>query len=151
LGFKVTLLSARVARSDGTLGPEFDHLTLRIDLDELWLADVGFGDSFLDPLLLRLDIEQTQGARKFRIVEERNLLHMELAENDGKWKRQYSFTLLPRRLHDFSDMCHYHQASPQSPFTQKSICSKATASGRITLNSEEEWRAALKKYFDFQL
>jgi arylamine N-acetyltransferase len=42
IGFEVTLLSARVPREDGTDGPEFDHLALRIDLGESWLADVGF-------------------------------------------------------------------------------------------------------------
>jgi N-hydroxyarylamine O-acetyltransferase len=30
LGFKVTLLSARVARAEGGFGPEFDHLTLLV-------------------------------------------------------------------------------------------------------------------------
>ncbi|PYX42331.1 MAG: acetyltransferase, partial [Acidobacteria bacterium] len=48
LGFPTTLLSARVAREDGSASPEFDHMTLRVDLDEPWLADVGFGDSFLE-------------------------------------------------------------------------------------------------------
>ena len=52
LGFHVTLLSARVARSNGEEGPEFDHLALRVDLGEPWLADVGFGESFLEPLRL---------------------------------------------------------------------------------------------------
>ena len=46
LGFRVTLLAARVARPQGGEGPEFDHLTLRVDLEEPWLADVGFGESF---------------------------------------------------------------------------------------------------------
>jgi len=41
LGFEVTLLAARVMRADGSEGPEFDHLTLRVDLAEPWLADVG--------------------------------------------------------------------------------------------------------------
>ena len=45
LGFPVTLLSARVTRSDGSESPEFDHLAIRVDLDRPWLADVGFGDS----------------------------------------------------------------------------------------------------------
>ena len=53
IGFKVTLLSARVSRDDGSQSPEFDHLALRIDLEEPWLADVGFGDSFLEPLQLQ--------------------------------------------------------------------------------------------------
>src|SRR5258708_22032942 len=42
LGFPVTLLSARV----GEGSPEFDHLTLLVPLEERWLADVGFGESF---------------------------------------------------------------------------------------------------------
>jgi len=50
LGFRVTLLSACVARDVGGEGPEFDHLTLRVDLEEPWLADVGFGVSFVEPL-----------------------------------------------------------------------------------------------------
>ena len=54
LRFRVTLLSGRVARQDGSYGPEFDHLTLRVDLEEPWLADVGFGDCFLEPLRLGL-------------------------------------------------------------------------------------------------
>src|SRR5271169_1200439 len=52
IGFQVTLLSARVPRENGSDGPEFDHLALRIDLERSWLADVGFGDSFLEPLEL---------------------------------------------------------------------------------------------------
>ena len=169
LGFEVTLLSARVARQDGTYGPEFDHLTLRVDLDEPWLADVGFGDSFVDPLKLKVDLEQPQGRRNFRIIEESGSLHMEMAEPGEEWKRQYTFTLVPRHLSDFSGMCHYHQTSPQSSFTQKSICSKATPAGRITiadqkliitrdgqreestLGSDEEWRAALQKRFGIVL
>ena len=49
LGFRVYMLSARVRRDDGGFGPEFDHMLLRVDLDEPWLVDVGFGDSFVDP------------------------------------------------------------------------------------------------------
>jgi N-hydroxyarylamine O-acetyltransferase len=169
LGYKVTLLSARVARQDGSNGPEFDHLTLKVELDEPWLADVGFGDSFLEPLRLKVDIEQPQGSRKFRLIEEQSSLHMEMAEPEAEWKRQYSFTLLPRRLGDFAGMCQYHQTSPESSFTQKKICSRATTEGRITvadrkliitrdgkkeeslLDSDETWKAALKKYFEIVL
>ena len=69
LGFRVTLLSARVPRKDGSDGPEYDHLALRVDLEQPWLADVGFGDSFLTPLLLEMDTEQKQeDGRVFRII-----------------------------------------------------------------------------------
>lgn len=133
LGFGVTLLSARVPRADGSKGPEFDHLTLRVELDQPWLADVGFGDSFLDPLRLEVGTEQVQDGRSFRIVEEDGSLHVERMEPGGQWKREYSFSLVARRLEDFSAMCHYHQTSPESPFTRKSVCTRATADGRITL------------------
>jgi N-hydroxyarylamine O-acetyltransferase len=46
-GFHVTLLSARVSNEEGIATREFDHLTLRIDLEDAWLADVGFGANFL--------------------------------------------------------------------------------------------------------
>jgi len=133
LGFRVTLLSARVARANGGEGPDFDHLTLRVDLNEPWLADVGFGESFLEPLRLQTDIEQPDPAGTFRLVHAGDRLQMEKAEPDG-WKRQYSFTLEPRQLKAFSGMCHYHQTSPLSSFTQKSICSRATPGGRVTLS-----------------
>jgi N-acetyltransferase len=50
LGFQVDLLSAAVARETGGFGPEFDHLTLLVHLEQDWLADVGFGESFRQPL-----------------------------------------------------------------------------------------------------
>jgi N-hydroxyarylamine O-acetyltransferase len=169
LGFKVTLLSARVARDDGSASPEFDHLALLVDLDEPWLADVGFGDSFNEPLRMTPGIEQSQDRRKFRIIDDSGDLHMEMAELGEVWKRQYSFTLTPRQLTDFAGMCHYHQTSPESHFTQKRICSRATPEGRITLSdrnlivtrngkrkekllaSEDEWRATLREKFGIVL
>jgi N-hydroxyarylamine O-acetyltransferase len=169
LGFEVTLLSARVPREDGTETPEFDHMTLRVNLDQPWLADVGFGDCFLEPLRLQTDEEQVEDGQKFRIREEKDSFHVERAQPDGSWQGEYSFALIPRLLDDFAPMCHYHQTSPESPFTRKGICSRATPDGRITLadrkliitrrgnreekmlGSEEEWQAALQNYFQIVL
>src|SRR5947209_19274326 len=58
LGFKVSMLSAGVARRGGGFSPDFDHMTLLVQLKEPWLADVGFGDSFTEPK--RLDISGLQ-------------------------------------------------------------------------------------------
>src|SRR5216684_8652363 len=68
LGFQVTMLSCRVARQDGSYGPEFDHLTVRVDLEQPWLADVGFGDGFLEPLRLDSRTEQAQNGRVYRLI-----------------------------------------------------------------------------------
>ena len=134
LGFQVTLLSARVARANGGEAPEFDHLALRVDLEQSWLADVGFGESFLEPLRLESNREQVDPAGRFRLVQVEERIQMEKAELDGSWKRQYSFTLQPRELREFSGMCHYHQTSPDSSFTRSRICSRATPEGRVTLS-----------------
>ena len=165
LGFRVTLLSARVAREQGGFGPEFDHLTLRVDLEEPWLADVGFGDSFVEPLRLQPGVEQEQQGRRFRIVEDTDHLTMESLRADVAWHKEYAFTLRPRQLEEFEGMCHYHQTSPESSFTRKSVCSRATPDGRITiadmkliitkngqreerlLSSDEEWKRLLQEHF----
>jgi N-hydroxyarylamine O-acetyltransferase len=134
LGFEVTLLSARAARPIGGEGPEFDHLALRVGLEQPWLADVGFGESFLEPLRIEPGTEQSDPAGTFRLAEKGDRLQVEKAGSDGMWKPQYSFSLQSRTLEDFSGMCHYHQTSPESHFTQNRICSRATPDGRITLS-----------------
>ena len=169
LGFRVTMLSARVARENGDEGPEFDHLTLRVDLDEPWLADVGFGESFMEPMRLRPGLVHEERGRSFRIVEADDVLRLEMLEAGNPWRPQYSFTLTPRRLEEFAGMCHYHQTSPESRFTRKRICTRATEDGRVTLadlkliitrdgtreektlGSEEERRAVLRQYFGIVL
>jgi N-hydroxyarylamine O-acetyltransferase len=191
LGFPVTLLSAGVARQDGGFGPDFDHLTLLVGTHPVdpapsatgagermrWLADVGFGDSFREPLRFDDSHEQQQDGRGYRIAregEQLTLLQRELGQSQvegdgGEWERQYRFTLQPRRLGDFADMCHYHQTSPESSFTRKRVCTRATPEGRITLSDlrliitsngerqerlltgEEEYRAALWEHFGIEL
>ncbi len=134
LGFRVNLLSARVTGKGGKDSPEFDHLTLRVDLEEPWLADVGFGESFLEPLRIERREEQVDPAGRFRLVELENRLRLEKSAPDGQWRRQYSFSLEPRTLQDFAARCHYHQTSPDSHFMQNRICTRATPEGRITLS-----------------
>ena len=168
LGFQVTLLSARVGAGDGRDGPEFDHMALRVVLEDDWLADVGFGDSFVDPLRLEPGLEQEQFGRRYRLTSTDGGLCVEANSNEA-WKQQYAFTLPPRQLSEFAAMCHYHQTSPDSHFTQKRVCSLATPEGRITvtgdklietrkgvreervLQGEEEWRAVLKDRFGVSL
>jgi N-hydroxyarylamine O-acetyltransferase len=135
LGFKVTLLSARVSNADGSEGPEFDHLALRVDLDEPWLADVGFGDSFIEPLVLEPDLDQEQFGKRYRLISTGGGLCLE-SNADGAWKKEYVFTLQPRELSEFEVMCHYHQTSPDSPFTRKRVCSVATPAGRTTVSGD---------------
>lgn len=135
LGFEVAMLSAGVARADGSFGPDFDHMTLAVQLAERWLADVGFGDSFREPLRLDERTEQVQGDRAYRIDEDGDrLILLQRQGAGGPWEPQYRFTLRPHEFPDYVEMCRYHQTSPQSHFTQKRVCSLATPDGRVTLS-----------------
>lgn len=169
LGYRVTLLSARVAREDGSATPEFDHLALLVDLKEPWLADVGFGDSFLEPLRLKTESEQEQPGGPFRIVPVGNAMIVQRRLADKNWKALYQFTLKPQALEDFEPRCQWQQTSPESHFVQQRICTRATTEGRITLSdlklirtthgkreermlaNEDEWKAALVEHFGVRL
>jgi len=137
IGFEVVLLSAQVADANGQFSPDFDHMALKVTIDEPWLADVGFGDSFVEPLSLNQRDAQVQGDRAYRVdvdgerlvVMQRNLLEM----SEG-WKPQYGFTLKPYQYSDYAERCEFQQSSPRSHFTKARICSRLTPQGRITLS-----------------
>lgn len=134
LGFQVDMLAAGVARPEGGFGQEFDHMTLMVTLADRWLVDVGFGDSFLEPLLLDARTDQTQGTESFRLVDDDRRLIL-MRRTDGNWVPQYRFTLQPRGLSEYEVGSRFHQTSPESPFTKGLICSRPTENGRITLRN----------------
>ena len=134
LGFEVSMLAAGVANSEGQFGPEFDHMTLMVTLDQRWLVDVGFGDSFLEPLLLDERGEQAQANGVFQIVEAGEHLLVRRRSDGDNWKPLYRFTLKPHEYADYDEMCRYHQTSPESHFTKARLCSLATHDGRVTLS-----------------
>lgn len=136
LGFDVQLLSGRVL-SGTREGPEFDHLLLLVTIDgERWVADVGFGDSSLEPL--RLEDEGPQGCPMgaWKLTREGTTWAMWGLGPNGQWVERYRFSLTPHSLAEFAEMCEYHQTSPESPFTRNRLCSLPTANGkgRVTLS-----------------
>lgn len=167
LGFEVTMLSARVARRDGSFSPDFDHMALEVRgvTGDCWLADVGFGDSFLEPLSLTRPTHSEQLGWTYRLVESANIYSLQRKSAESDWIPQYQFTRTPHQLEEFAPMCGYHQTSPESFFTQRRVCSVATPDGRITLEGmrlitthngtktetdvagEEEYRRLLREKF----
>jgi N-hydroxyarylamine O-acetyltransferase len=143
LGYRLDRISAEVNGQNG-YGLPFDHLALIVYLDERWLADVGFGDGFLEP----------QPLDAIPVTPPYHLLG-----------DKYRFTLTPHSLADFVPMCHYQQSSPESFFTRRRLCTQAAPFGRVTLGEdklvitrdgertehpiagEEEWRRALETHF----
>jgi N-hydroxyarylamine O-acetyltransferase len=138
IGYDVTYLNARVFNDEGNLGIDFDHLTLLVrapDSAVRWLADVGFGDSFNEPLNMDERGEQPQGLRAYRL-EQTSTGYISWQRNyDGTWERQYFFDLTPHRFpEEYESACLYHQTSPRSSFTRGSIISLATPDGRVSLD-----------------
>jgi N-hydroxyarylamine O-acetyltransferase len=136
------MLSAEVANAEGQFGPNFDHMTLMVSLPvsslassaQRWLVDVGFGDSFLEPLLLDERGDQVQRSRAYRILSDGTCLLLMRRDEGDEWKAQYRFNLQTYSYADYAGMCRYHQTSPESHFTRSRICSRATEDGRITLS-----------------
>jgi N-hydroxyarylamine O-acetyltransferase len=169
LGFRVEVLSARVRSADGSFSREFDHMLLKVSLeDEHWIADVGFGDSSLDPVRMRPEDAQMKDAPQFAVLAADRAWDLGRRQSDGSYVPDYRFTETPRQLGDFEGMCEFHQTSPESHFTQKRVCTKALPNGRITvacmrlietrdgvrresaLNAKEELRNCLSSQFGIE-
>lgn len=168
LGFNTTLLAGRVFM-DGELGLEFGHMNILVQLEERWIADVGFGDSFIEPLRFDEKGEQKQYGRSYQILRSGDEFTL-LAKNwDSDWEPQYVFTLVPHELSEWEEMNHWQQTSPESFFTKKRVCSLPTETGRITLrhtrllvtehgekqvikvNSSEEYNRLLREIYGIVL
>ncbi|XP_068110399.1 arylamine N-acetyltransferase, pineal gland isozyme NAT-3-like isoform X2 [Hyperolius riggenbachi] len=133
LGYQPKLLSARVRnKSSGAYGPPFDHFIMMVKLEgREWLCDVAFGEGLLEPALLDAAWEEEQATGIFRFQVEAGTWYMERKDGD-LWRSLYQFTLEERRLEEYREMCEYHQVSPYSIFTYKSMCTLQLPKGRIT-------------------
>jgi N-hydroxyarylamine O-acetyltransferase len=170
LGFRVSMLSARVAREGGGFSPEFDHMTLLVQLKEPWLADVGFGDSFTEPKRLDTPSSQTDHGKDYRFTRKGRWTFLSRrTRKNGGWEPQYKFTLTPRRLEEFAPRCLWQQTSQRSHFRKGRLCTRLTPNGRLTLtdtkfivtrgnkkverlvSGPEEFTVLLRKHFGIEL
>ncbi len=134
LGFKVSMLSARVARKGGGFSPDFDHMTLLVHLKEPWLADVGFGDSFTEPKRLNISHPQADQGKDYRFSRKDGwTLLSRRTKGHPIWEPQYKFSLTSRSLEDFIPRCRWQQTSPKSHFRKGRVCTRLTSNGRLTL------------------
>lgn len=135
IGFDVTMLGATVNRQRAD-DPR-DHLVLLVTGGDTggrhFLADVGFGIGFLEPLPLSAGEYAQQGvchrlSRERRAGDERWLF-------DNGWSNapSFDFTLEPRALSDFAEQCQHLQSSPESGFVRVAVCHRLRVDGAVSL------------------
>jgi N-hydroxyarylamine O-acetyltransferase len=167
LGGRVERMAARVHGASG-LGPPLDHLALVVHLPDgsgPWLADVGFGSHSTYPLEFESRAGQQDPAGTFLLADAD---HGDVdVLRDGA--PQYRIERRARALEEFVPTCWWQQTSPQSHFTQGTICSMLTPEGRISiagrtlirttggtraeeqLSSDDDLLAAYRDYFGVSL
>lgn len=116
IGFTVTEMAGAVLRSERGESAHGNHLVLRVDLDQPYIADVGFGDGTLEPVPLSVGDYHCAGF-DFRVER----------LEDG-WLRFHNHTLGGAASFDFQDTpaerdqleatAHWLRTSPESIFTQ---------------------------------
>jgi N-hydroxyarylamine O-acetyltransferase len=149
IGFDVTYLNARVYNRHGGLGIDFDHLALLVRIPNpagRWLVDVGFGDSFNEPLSFEEPGEQPQGLRSYKlektagpdgyIVWQKNY--------DRSWERQYFFDLQPRSF----PMDYESRVSLEDG---RLILTKDGQRSERPIADQYEYQTLLKQYFGIPL
>ncbi|MDF9797381.1 N-hydroxyarylamine O-acetyltransferase [Catalinimonas alkaloidigena] len=173
LGFETYFIACSVyIQPLQNFGPYFAHVALVVEYKhEQWLVDVGFGSSFPEPL--KLEFEKPQKLDGVIYCMQRindTEISLNRSFDDGEtFTPMYKFTMKPRKLSDFQEMCTFHQTSEQSPLYQKKLCSIAKSNGRITLTpnhliitednkrteievkDEQDFQQKLEAYFGFQM
>lgn len=163
LGFEVARLGAAVLLG----GPNevVDHLTLEVTLDEPYLVDVGFGESFIVPLRLNESGPQDGGVAPFELIDSprgRTLTR----HDDGVPTPQYRFSRVHRSLADFDDSSHRLQSDPDLHWSRKPFATRLLDGGpdRVTLLGDrlkvsragvvtetgvdpDEWERVLREWF----
>ena len=138
IGFKSKIISARIIDDSGNLGPQYDHMSICVDINnKTYLADVGYGDLFIRPLQIKERI-QSDGRNLFKI-EKLNDLDFVLSMSSDKinFQKKYRFNLSEVLIEKFRDICLDKQTNPSSYFIKNIVCTKATSAGRLTLLNDK--------------
>ncbi|WP_179194783.1 arylamine N-acetyltransferase [Bacillus sp. EAC] len=138
LGFNVRYISAKFWNDEKqTWNPEFSHLALIVSFEEEnYLADVGVGGGFLEPILLRNGFEYSDSNGSYRVIENSDSIFT-LQKFDETWKDLLLISTETTELHLFEDQFLYYQTSKDTIFTQNKIVNLLTEDGRISLSDHQ--------------
>ncbi|HUA09079.1 MAG TPA: arylamine N-acetyltransferase [Candidatus Acidoferrales bacterium] len=131
IGVRADLIGATVNRSKAIEGAPINHVALLVHLEQPYLADVGFGNGFLNPTPLRegtfndgrFDFKLTSHGKYWRFYNHR--------ENGAS----YDFTGEPVDLATIEAANRSLATTSESPFVQTLVCSQLTEEGMVTLTN----------------
>jgi N-hydroxyarylamine O-acetyltransferase len=133
LGFDVTRLGAAVLLG----GPNsvIDHLCIEVMLDEAWLVDVGFGDSFIRPLALNRRGPQDGGSGTFEFIPSPQGLTLTRHDAEGVPEPQYRFKRVAHQLPEFDAVSTHLQEAEDLHWRHKPFATRLIDGGpdRVTL------------------
>lgn len=163
LGFEVLRLGAAVLLAGPTT--IIDHLTLEVQLDEPWLVDVGFGESFTRPLPLNRSGPHDGGIGDFVFLPSPQGTTMARMV-DGVPAAHYRFKRVAHELDDFTPASDRLQSDRSLHWSQKPFATRLIDGGpdRVTLLRDrlktmrdgvetvkpiapEDWDATLAEWF----
>ena len=132
IGFRVTLLGAAVLLD----GPStaIDHLTLEVSADRPYLVDVGFGDSFIQPLALNRPGPQDGGNGTYELIGSPQGTTL-TRHVDGTPKAEYRFKRVALDLSDFTAVSDSMQNDPAGRWRSKPFATRLLDGGpdRVTV------------------
>ncbi|MBY0500413.1 MAG: GNAT family N-acetyltransferase [Alphaproteobacteria bacterium] len=138
MGFSAHLCLSRLANDKGNLLPDSVHMVILIELEQRYLADVGWGEGgFIYPLCLDEKKEQYQKDHAYLCSNEGDVFSIWRKDKKDRWAKLYDLTLDKRDLEDFQERNHYHQVTIHSPFSKERICIKPTKDGYISLRGDQ--------------
>ncbi len=133
IGFSSRIIASRIFNEDGTLGPEFDHMSVYVKTEKEFLIDVGYGDLFVTPIEIKSGV-QFDGRNYFQIDKWNTREYLVSMSSDGlNYSKRYTFSLDLVKVADFDIICLDKRTNPNSYFVKNIICTKPTDTGRVTI------------------
>ncbi len=167
LGYECYVTSAQMKNDSGEFSPPYDHMVIIAKIEkEDYLVDVGFGNAFSYPKLIKKGVVQMDYTTYWRFTQDpdENLL-LQFSSNASNFQTKYRFSFEEKQIIQFMEMCEFHQTSEKSPFTQRKMITIKTEDGRVTLTdrklkllklgekeelpilNEDEFLSKLEQYF----
>lgn len=137
LGFRSHLISCSIMTEESSFSPLFDHMAIIVDMEDRWLLDVGYGDLFIEPLLLTNPNPQKDQFKTYQLMKRNEEYVLSESKNGVNFQPRYTFNTEARKLADFEEQCYWKQYSPDSYFVKNRICTLPHPKGRTTLFNDK--------------